>query len=282
MPGEQDIKRHIKSVKSTQQITKAMKMVAASKLRKTQKAAVISRPYTEKLEQLLEHVIASLEVKTHSLMIARPVKNVGIVLLTSDRGLAGGYNTNLLRMVATQEAKFKDVGIKYIAVGRKGFDFVRKGGRDLQEDFSNISDTPEFVEAKVIAELVVNSYEEGMYDEVYLAYQQFISTIQQQPVLKKLLPIAGEAGAAPSEYIFEPHRAKVLDVLLPKYIDNEVYHALLEAKASEHGARMVAMGASTDNANEMLEKLALSYNRARQAAITREISEIVAGANALS
>lgn len=282
MSGERDIKRRIKSVKSTQQITKAMKMVAASKLRKTQNAAIVSRPYTEKLEQLLEHIIASLESKVHPLMIERPVKNVGVVVLTSDRGLAGGYNANLLRMVAAEEASFKDVGIKYVAVGRRGYDFLRKRGKDLQEDYCNISDTPAFLEAQIIAELVVNSYQEGMYDEVYLAYQQFISAVQQKPVMKRLLPIAAEVGDAPSEYIFEPDRNKVLEVLLPKYIDNEVYHALLEAKASEHGARMVAMGASTDNADEMLDKLALSYNRARQAAITREISEIVAGANALS
>ncbi len=283
MPGVRDIKRRIRSVKNTQQITKAMEMVAAAKLRKTQEAAVSARPYARKLEEVLGRIVASAGNSGHSLMTKRPVKTVGIILITADRGLAGGYNANLVRKAMLEAARFKEYDVGFIAVGRKGRDFLRRRGKNMQGEFLGIKDTPTFIEAQRIAQMAVNYYLDGIYDEVHVIYQEFISPVQQKPVTKQLLPIpyAGEGKDENTEYLYEPEPERVLEILLPKYINNVVYQALMEAKASEHGSRMTAMGSATDNAGEMIDKLILSFNRARQAAITREIAEIVGGANAL-
>ena len=283
MPGVRDIKRRIRSVKNTQQITKAMEMVAAAKLRKTQEAAVSARPYARKLAEVLGRITASSGEMEHPLMSGRPVKSVGIILITADRGLAGGYNANLVRKAMLEAARFNDREVGFIAVGRKGRDFLRRRGKNIQGEFLGIKDTPTFLEAQRIAQMAVNFYLDGIYDEVHVIYQEFISPVQQRPVIKQLLPLPYEKEdqGENSEYLYEPGPEKVLEILLPKYINNVVYQALTEAKASEHGSRMTAMGSATDNAGEMIEKLTLSFNRARQAAITREIAEIVGGANAL-
>jgi F-type H+-transporting ATPase subunit gamma len=283
MPGVRDIKRRIRSVKNTQQITKAMEMVAAAKLRKTQEAAVSARPYARKLEEVLGRITASAGETGHSLMTRRPVKSVGIILITADRGLAGGYNANLVRKAMLEAARFNGCEVGFITVGRKGRDFLRRRGKNIQGEFLGIKDTPTFIEAQRIAQMAVSYYEDGIYDEVYVIYQEFISPVQQKPVMKQLLPIpySGEGKEENTEYLYEPGPELVLEILLPKYINNVIYQALTEAKASEHGSRMTAMGSATDNAGEMIDKLTLSFNRARQAAITREIAEIVGGANAL-
>jgi len=284
MPGVRDIKRRIRSVKSTQQITKAMKMVAAAKLRKTQEAVVASRPYAKKMEEVLGRIVASAEEKIHPFMVAGPVSTAGIVLFTADRGLAGGYNANLIRKAVVEAARMEDVETRFITVGRKGRDYLRRRQKTIDGQFIGIKDTPTITEAKEIANMATGLYLNGTYDEVYLIYQEFISAVQQRPVIKKLLPIPFEEGEGGQEtdYLYEPQPGQVLEMLLPKYVNNEVFQALMEAKASEHGARMTAMSSATDNAGEMIDKLVLSFNRARQAAITREIAEIVGGANALN
>jgi F-type H+-transporting ATPase subunit gamma len=282
MAGVRDIKRRIRSVKSTQQITKAMKMVAAAKLRKTQAAAVDSRPYTNKLEEILGRIVASAGEVKHPLMVERPVQSVGLILITADRGLAGGYNANVIKKGLLEAARFSDTEVGFIAVGRKGRDFLRRRNKKIQGEIIGIKDVPTFNEAQNIAKLAVDGFMDGRYDQVYLVYQEFITAVQQHPVIKQLLPISYEKeDEEEQEYLYEPGPKEVLEILLPKYINNTVFHILTETKASEHGARMTAMGSATDNATEMIDKLTLFYNRSRQAAITREISEIVGGANAL-
>jgi F-type H+-transporting ATPase subunit gamma len=282
MPGVRDIKRRIRSVKSIQQITKAMKMVAAAKLRKTQTAVVASRPYTDKLEEILGRIVASAGDIKHPLMVERPVKSVGMVMITADKGYAGGYNTNIIKRCMAEAARFGDVTTEFISVGRKGRDYLKRRGKNIRGEITGIKDIPTFSEAQNISKIAVSGFMEGRYDAVYLVYQEFVSPVQQRPVIKQLLPIPYEKKEhEEAEYLYEPGPQEVLGILLPKYINNTVFHILMETKASEHGARMTAMGSATDNADEMIDKLTLSFNRSRQAAITREISEIVGGANAL-
>ncbi|HHZ16114.1 MAG TPA: ATP synthase F1 subunit gamma [Peptococcaceae bacterium] len=282
MPSVRDIKRRIRSVKSTQQITKAMKMVSAAKLRRTQTATVSSRPYAHKLEEVLERIVASAGETKHPLMLERPVQSVAIILVTADRGLAGGYNANVIRKGLLEAARFGDTEVSFFAVGRKGRDFLRRRNKKIDVEIIGVKDVPTFMEAQNIAQKAVDGFLGGTYDAVYVVYQEFITAVQQRPVIKQLLPIPYEKEEKEEvEYLYEPGPQDVLGILLPKYINNTVYHILMETKASEHGARMAAMGSATDNASEMIDKLTLSYNRSRQAAITREISEIVGGANAL-
>lgn len=283
MPGVRDIKRRIRSVGNTQKITKAMEMVYAAKLRRTQSAVLASRPYAQKMEGVLGRIVASTEQKVHPFMVKRPVKSVGFIMITGDRGLAGGYNANLIRKAMVEAARITDVEKAFLAVGRKGRDYLRRRHYKMDAEIIGINDIPTVAEAKSIAELAVKGYLDQTYDEIYLIYQEFVSTLTQKPVIKQLLPISYEEGedTAASEYLYEPAPAQVLDMLLPKYVLNQVFQSLMEAKASEHAARMTAMGAATKNAGEMIDKLILSFNRARQAAITREITEIVSGADAL-
>jgi F-type H+-transporting ATPase subunit gamma len=283
MPGVRDIKRRIRSVKNTQQITKAMEMVAAAKLRRTQSAVIASRPYAEKLEEVLGRIVASTQDKVHPFMVRRPVKSVGFIMITGDRGLAGGYNANLIRKTMAEVARFTDAEKGFIPVGRKGRDYLRRRQKNMAAEFIGINDIPTVLEAKEIVDLAVGLYLEETYDEIYIVYQEFVSALTQRPVIKQLLPIPydEQEGTGSSDYLYEPAPAQVLDMLLPKYVLNKVFQGLTEAKASEHGARMSAMGSATKNADEMIGKLVLSFNRARQAAITREINEIVSGADAL-
>lgn len=284
MPGVKDIKRRIRSVKSTQQITKAMKMVAAAKLRKTQEAVVASRPYARKLEEVLGRIVSLSKEDAHPLMVKRPVKTVCILLMTADRGLAGGFNANLIRKTVFESARIEGAEIKYIALGRKGRDFLKRRNKDIYAEFIGIKDTPTLAEAQDVARTVVDGFLDEQFDEVYVIYQEFITPVQQRPAIKQLLPIPheGEKEEDSFGYLYEPDPEIVLASILPKYILNEVFQSMMESKASEHGSRMTAMGSATDNAEEMIDKLTLSFNRARQAAITREISEIVGGANALN
>lgn len=283
MPGVRDIKRRIRSVSNTQKITKAMEMVYAAKLRRTQGAVISSRPYARKMEEVLGRIVASTKQKVHPFMVARPVKAVGFVMLTGDRGLAGGYNANLIRKTMQEAARFTDVEKGFFAIGRKGRDYLRRRQRNISAEITGLNDIPTANEAKRIVNLVVESYLNETFDEIYLVYQEFVSTLTQRPVIKQLLPIPYEETeeTALTDYLYEPAPAQVLEMLLPKYVLNKVFQALMEAKASEHAARMTAMGAATKNAGEMIDKLVLSFNRARQAAITREITEIVSGADAL-
>lgn len=262
-----------------QQITKAMKMVAAARLRKCQERVIAARPYTRQMHEILARLAQDTEI-THPLLEKRPVQRVGYVLITSDRGLAGGYNANLIRL--TNNLLAEEVHeAKLVAVGRKGRDFFRRGKVEIISEFVAYGDFPSYGLAKDIAQQVIRLYSEGTFDEVYLIYSEFISVINQQPKQIKILPIEQPEGEIGKDYIFEPSPEEILNTLLPKYVETQVFRTLLEGKASEMGAKMTAMGAATDNAKDMIDRLTLQMNRARQAAITKEITEIVGGAAAL-
>ncbi|AMA71641.1 MULTISPECIES: ATP synthase F1 subunit gamma [Aneurinibacillus] len=282
--GLREIKSRIKSVQNTRQITKAMKMVAAAKLRRAQERAEAARPYAEKMREVVMSIAAGTSGAKHPMLESRPVKKTGYVVITSDRGLAGGYNANVLRLVARTIAERHNSKDEYtiIALGRKGRDFFKKRGYPLADEFVNLSDSPTFADIKSIARNAVQLFADGKIDELYLVYNKFVSAIQQVPTELRLLPLAEiEKVEGTPTYDFEPSADEVLADLLPKYAETLIFSALLDAKASEQGARMTAMGNATDNATDMIERLTLFYNRARQAAITQEIAEIVGGASAL-
>jgi F-type H+-transporting ATPase subunit gamma len=278
-----DIKRRIKSVQNTKQITKAMEMVAAAKLRRAQQRAEASRPYAEKMREVITSIAAGSKGLNNPMMVTREVKKTGYLIITSDRGLAGGYNGNLLRKLVQTIRQRHQSANEYVifVVGRKGRDFLKKRDYPMIGEVTGISDSPEFSDIKEIAGKAVGMFADGLYDELYLYYNEFVSAISQIPTEKRLLPLEEDTtGAEASNYEYEPSPEGVLEVLLPKYAETLIFSALLDSKASEQGARMTAMGNATKNASEMIASLTLSFNRARQASITQEISEIVAGANA--
>ncbi|MFP4975408.1 ATP synthase F1 subunit gamma [Paenibacillus sp. CN-4] len=283
-----DIKRQIKSVQNTRQITKAMEMVAASKLRKAQEKAEAARPYSRKLKEVVMSIAGATEGVQHPMLVTRPVKKTGYLIITSDRGLAGGYNANILRavtMMIQERHKSQDEYALFV-IGRKGRDFLSRRNYPIVQEVTDLSDTPTFADIKSIANLAVQEFEAGVYDELYICYNRFVNAISQIPTVDRLLPMNEVAESKPHEahatYEYEPSAAAVLEVLLPKYAETLIYSAVLDGKASELGAKMTAMGSATKNASKMIGNLTLTYNRARQAAITQEITEIVAGANAQS
>jgi F-type H+-transporting ATPase subunit gamma len=278
--GTQDIRRRIRSVRNMQQITKAMKMVAAAKLRKAQLKLNAARPYARQLQGVLERLAQAPVDDIHPLLKKRPVQKVVYVLITSDGGLCGGYNANLIRKTSGLIAKSQQE-VKLVAVGRKGRDFFRRGKIEFLAEFTRLGDNPTYNQAKEIAQKVIDLYEQGEADEVYLLYTEFVTAMTQRPSQIKLLPIEQPVGKLGRQYIFEPSAGEILDSLLPKYIETQIFRTMLEGKASEQGARMTAMSSATDNAKDMIDRLSLAMNRARQAAITTEISEIVSGAAAL-
>jgi F-type H+-transporting ATPase subunit gamma len=281
--GMREIKRQIKSIQNTKQITKAMEMIAAARLKRAQNAAQAARPYAQMMRQVIESIAQGGTIG-HPMLQQRPVRNVGYFVITSDRGLAGGYNANLLRMmqatVLQQQAAGKSVEV-YV-VGRKGRDFFKRINQTATMDLTGLGDFPVFGDLKTIASYAVSRYEQGNIDQLVLVYNEFVSVISQQPVEKTLLPIDPSQLTAKktARYEFEPSAERVLALLLPRYAETMMYTALLEAKASEFGARMTAMSNATKNATKFIQELTLLYNRARQASITQEITEIVAGANA--
>ncbi|MDI3327829.1 MAG: ATP synthase F1 subunit gamma [Alicyclobacillaceae bacterium] len=279
-----DIRRRIRSVKNTQQITKAMEMVAAAKLRRAQERVHLARPYAAKMEEVIGS-IAKAGGTRHPMMVKRPVRKTGYVVITADRGLAGAYNANVIRAALQAVGEKSPDEYTILAVGRKGRDFFRKRGYPVADEITGLSDYPTYSDIRRIASAAVKMYEEEVYDELYLVYNRFINPVQQTPTVKKILPLedvgAGGAEGRRLHYEYEPSAEEVLESLLPKYAEALIFSALLDAKASEHGARMTAMGNASDNAAEMIESLTLALNRARQAAITMQISEIVGGAEAL-
>lgn len=283
--GMRDIKREIKSKQSMKQITKAMEMVAASRLRRAQAAALAARPYADKLKEVVAGIAAGTKDVKHPMLESRPIKKTGYLVITSDRGLAGGYNANILRKVTlTIQEKHKSTDeYALFVIGRKGRDYFRRRNMPIVEEVIGLTDSPTFAEVKSVASAAVKMFAEGAYDELYLYYNQFVNAITQIPTEARLLPLDEISGdTAVSNYEYEPSPEGVLEALLPKYAETLVYSAVLDGKASEFGARMTAMGSATKNATKMIGQLTLTYNRARQAAITQEISEIVAGANAQS
>jgi F-type H+-transporting ATPase subunit gamma len=285
--GVREYKRRIRSVKNTQQITKAMKMVAAAKLRRAQARAESSRPYTETLTGTLARLAGVAYDVTHPLLEKREdILKIGYIVITSDRGLCGAYNTNILRLVTTAIAEDgRDLESGIIAVGRKGRDFFRKRG-GVDAEFVNLGDKVNYADAKEIADYVINAYENEELDEVYLIYAKFINALRQVPTITKILPLETPTEEETEEhyvdYLYEPSAEEILLTLLPKYVASVIYHAMLEGKASEHGATMTAMGNATQNAGEIIDNLTLVMNKVRQAAITDEILDIVGGAEALN
>ncbi|MBN8248007.1 MAG: ATP synthase F1 subunit gamma [Verrucomicrobia bacterium] len=284
MPSTRDIRRRIKSVKSTAQITKAMQMVASAKMRKAQLAALAGRPYASLMNEVLAAATAGAGEFSHPLMEVRPVRKRALILITTDKGLCGALNTNLLREVA----RLDKGGTAYITAGRKGAQFVARTKRDLAAEFT-YRDTPQFAEARAISRFAQELFLKGEVDAVDVAFTNFISTLAQKPEVRQLLPLgelkavsadvtgegaAEDLGAAKQEYLFEPAPAEVLGSLLPHYLNYQVYQFLQEAKASEHSARMVAMKNATDNAKQIIKDLTLEYNKLRQANITKELLEI--------
>lgn len=281
--GMREIKRQIKSTQNSRQITKAMEMVAASRLKKSQQNAEAARPYAEKIREVLNSVTAATQGVKHPMLETREVKKTGYLVITSDRGLAGGFNANLLRLtVNTIREKHKSADEYTIfVIGRKGRDYFRRRNIPIAEEVTGLPDSPEFSEIKEIAAKAVENYTNGTYDELHLVYNVFKNALTQIPTIKRLLPFdAIEESGTNASYIYEPSAEAVLEVLLPRYAETLIYSAILESKASEFGARMTAMGNATKNATKLISAYTLTYNRARQAAITQEISEIVAGANA--
>ncbi|XXF77634.1 ATP synthase F1 subunit gamma [Myxococcaceae bacterium GXIMD 01537] len=294
MASLRDIRKRIRSVKNTRQITKAMKMVAAAKLRKAQDAIIAARPYA----QMLDTIIADLASRAgddglaHPLLAARPVKRVELVLLTSDRGLAGGFNSNVIRRASRFLYENSALeSIRMSTVGRKGHDFFRQRGQTIRKDFGGLYQRLNYRSAADVAEEMTASFLNGEVDAVYIVYNEFLSAISQKVVVQQLLPLQafGEAPAAGAstgaaslvDFKYEPDRQSVLDRLVPQAVSIKLYRALLESVASEQGARMSAMENATSNASDMIAQLSLTYNRTRQAVITKELMEIVSGAEAL-
>ena len=283
-----DLRRRIRSVKNTQQITKAMEMVAVAKLRRAQEQVRQARPYARKIQEVVTSIAQSTGPR-HSMMQSRPVKTTGYVIITSDRGLAGAYNIQVIRHALREFAqKSRDEYVLFV-IGRKGRDYFARRNYSIAEEATGVSDTPSYSEVQRIAEMIVKMYMAGIYDELYLVYNEFKSALTQIPTARKILPLDGlvnpsttaATGAPSANYDYEPTTEKVLDELLPRYAETLIYQALLEAKASEFGMRMRAMGQAKDNAGIVVKKLTLSLNRARQAAITTQIAEIVGGSEAL-
>lgn len=281
MAGVRDIRRRIRSVANTQQITKAMKMVAAAKLRRAQEKVITSRPYAGQIKDVLARLVQAQGNVSHPLLEKRPVRKIGYILMTSDRGLCGGFNANLIRMTRDLLGEQRDAQPALIAVGRKGSDYFGRRKANILSRFIGLGDSPDFNQAKKIAENIIGLYTSEEVDEVYLVYSKFISVLTQEPTLTKLLPIEPSEEESNVEYIFEPSPKQMMDQILPGYLESQVFSALLESKASEMGAKMTAMDSATENAKELIDKLTLAMNRARQAAITKEITEIVGGAAAL-
>jgi F-type H+-transporting ATPase subunit gamma len=283
MPSLKDLRKRISSVRSTQQITRAMKMVAAARLRRAQEAAERARPYAEKLTEMFTAVVADLEEGAHPLLARRDEKRIDVVVITSDRGLCGGYNANLLRLTESFLGQHRDQETKLTLCGRKALEYFKRRGITPLAERTGVMASPITEIAAGLAQTLTERFANDETDAVYLVYSKFRSAIAQVPTLTPLLPVAAPEAttAAPVEYIFEPPRAELLATLLPRYIQAQLMQALLESIASEHGARMTAMENATTNAADMIQRLTLSMNRARQSIITTELMEIVSGAEAL-
>lgn len=277
-----DVKRRIKSVTSTMQITKAMELVATAKLKRARKKLEAAKPYFETILESIAEIIAHTKGFKHPFIDGRTINHTLFVVITGDRGLAGGYNANVCKLVE-EKAKEKE-NVKVIAIGTKGRDYFKRKGYEVVESYSGVSENPSLNVAIDISNKIVKMYVEKEIDEIYLAYTEFISTISYEPKALRLLPVVINEGQVKSKMIFryEPSPESVLEYLVPKYLNSVIYGASIEASASESGSRRIAMESATDNAKDMIDDLQLLYNRARQASITQEISEIVAGADALN
>jgi F-type H+-transporting ATPase subunit gamma len=285
LPNTRLIRRRIKGIQATAKITRAMEMIATLKMRRAQERGLAGRPYSDKISQVLAD-LAALSRGTdapHPLLWSRPVNKIAVVHVTPDRGLCGGLNANINRLTAHFILEQK-VPVSLITVGRKGREFMRRYQRDIRAEFSQLGDQPCLLDTLPIARIVIDDYTNEVVDQVYLAYTQFVSTMVQRPFMKQILPV--EPAAIPQaqnvDYIYEPSPQAVLGELLPRFVEMQIYHAILESIASKQSAQMVAMRNATDNANELIEDLTLMYNKARQESITKELLDITGGAAALA
>ena len=279
-----DIRRRIGSVQNTKQITRAMKVVAASRLRRSQERIFNARPYADQMMALLESVAARLDQQQHPLLARRPERKILVVVVTADRGLCGAFNANLLRTAQSYILERGAAKVSLVAVGRKGRDFFRRRSVDITAEYVNIFKQLEFSHARHLAEKIIELYTSETVDAVDLVYNEFKSTMVQNVKVERYLPIEPRVtveGEFQTDYIYEQPPAEILKALLPRYVEVQVFRALLESQAAEYAARMTAMDAATNNADDLIEALKLKLNRARQAGITKEIIEVVSGAQAL-
>lgn len=282
-----EIRGKIASIKNTQKITRAMEMVAASKMRKTKDRMQATRPYSEKVRQIINHLARSNPEYKHPFMVEREVKNIGLIIISSDRGLCGGLNANLFRRVLQQMQQWRNegIGVELGIIGSKAGGFFGNIGCNITGHVSKLGDTPSQHDIIGVIKLMLDAYQEGRIDQLWVASNDFVNTMTQKPNVQPLLPITPDLqesyGRAHWDYIYEPTAPVVLDYLLTRYVESIVYQGLVENNACEQAARMVAMKSASDNAGNIIKELQLVYNKARQAAITQEISEIVAGAAAV-
>ena len=286
MPNPREIRRRIRSVRNMSQITRAMEMVSAAKMRRAQQRVLASRPYSERLQGVIAD-LAALNVDpeaagTFPLLEQREVRRSAVILITPDRGLTGALNSNLIRRASRYVVSEAGVPVEVVVAGKKGRDFMVRTRQDVVAEFIGLGDNPSLQDVRPIAEVALQDFVTGKVDAVYVVFARFVNTLAQVPEVRQILPIVrpAETGIY-TDYIFEPSPAAVLQSLLPRFVEIQVYQALLESIASEHSARMVAMRNASQNARDLVADLSLSYNKARQAQITREVSEIAAGANAL-
>jgi F-type H+-transporting ATPase subunit gamma len=280
--SQRDIRRRITAARNIKQITRAMQFVAASKLRRAQESTLAARPYSDKIDEVLSDVAAVLGSEDHPLLADPPGNKRLLILVTTDRGLAGPLNTNTIRFVSREITEHSGV-LAVVSVGRKGRDAMRRARVPIEAHFAGFGDKPTFADVLPLARLITEDFLSGEYGRIDLIYCRFISTLAQRPVMVQLLPIKpaeDTEGIPGNQFIFEPSPAAVLEQLLPRYVATRLFQAVLEGKASEESSRMVAMKNATENAEELIEDLTLSYNKVRQANITREMIEIASGANA--
>jgi F-type H+-transporting ATPase subunit gamma len=287
MPGTKEIRLKIRSVQNTRKITKAMEMVAASKMRRAQERMRAARPYADKIRNVAAHISHANPEYRHPFLIARDtVKRVGIIVITTDKGLCGALNTNLLRAVLGKYKEWQAEGeeIDVCCIGNKGLSFMQRVGANILSQVTQLGDRPQLESLIGAVKIMLDGYSTDRFDRLMLCYTRFINTMKQEPVIEQLLPLTGERLGAPEgswDYIYEPEAKAVLDQVLTRYIEAIIYQSVAENMASEQSARMVAMKAASDNAETLIDELTLIYNKNRQAAITKEISEIVGGAAAV-
>ncbi len=288
MPSTREIRRRIRSVKNMTQITRAMEMVSASKMRRAQRNVLATRPYADRMLDVMGELTArAVGARSGTLLEVRPnVRSVGLIVVTPDKGLTGAMITNVLRragrFILDEQGRARQV--ETLAVGKKGRDFLVRTGQNLVAEVTKLGDYPRLIDTLGIATSVISGFLEGRYDEVYVIYSEFVNTLVQRPSVKRLLPVEppNEPAEKKWDYTYEPGQEEVLRELLPRFVEVQLYQAILESIASEHSARMVAMRNATDNAKDLTRDLTLSYNKTRQANITKEVSEIASGAAALA
>ena len=289
MPSTREIRRRIRSVRNLAQITRAMEMVSASKMRRAQRNVLATRPYADRLRDVMSSLMAGMggSHKGTLLEVRAEVKNVALILITPDRGLAGSLVANILRRTArfVIDEKAKGRNVKVLAIGKKGRDFLNRSGQDLLAEVTKLGDYPKLADILGVSTNVIQGFLKAEFDEAYIVYSQFVNTLVQRPAVRRILPVETDESApasASSNYNYEPDEELVLKDLLPRFAEVQIYQALLESIASEHSARMVAMRNATDNAKDLRRELSLTYNKTRQANITKEVSEIASGAAALA